>query len=81
MQRVSQDVRVPQMTMVRPPFNDINELVNHLKALTDELTAVHGDLYWLAMQSQEIKANKPSLAELNVELLASLKGACYRLRL
>lgn len=69
------------MTMVRPPFNDINELVNHLKALTDELTAVHGDLYWLAMQSQEIKANKPSLAELNVELLASLKGAVDNMRL
>jgi hypothetical protein len=69
------------MTMVRPPFNDMNELVNHLKALTDELTAVHADLYWLAMQSEEIKADKPSLAELNVELLASLKGAVDNMRL
>jgi hypothetical protein len=69
------------MTMVRHPYNDVNKLVTHLKSLTDELTAVHGDLYWLAMQSQEISAEKPSLAELNVELLAELKGAVDSMRL
>lgn len=69
------------MTMVRHPFNDINELVTHLKSLTDELTAVHGDLYWLAMQPQEIPTDKPSLAELNVELLAELKSAVDSMRM
>jgi len=69
------------MTMVRHPDTDINQLVTHLRSLTDELTAVHGDLYWLAMQSQEIKAEKPSLAELNVDLLAELKGAVDSMRM
>ncbi len=30
---------------------DSTELVSHLKELTTALTAVHEDLYWLAMQS------------------------------
>ena len=30
---------------------DTSELVAHLKELTTALTAVHGDLYWLAMQT------------------------------
>lgn len=69
------------MTIVRYPYNDINKLVTHLKSLTEELTAVHGDLYWLAMQSQEISVEKPPLAELNVELLAELKSAVDSMRL
>jgi hypothetical protein len=69
------------MTTVRHSNSDINELVDHLKSLTDELIAVHGDLYWLAMQSQEISAGKPQLAELNVELLATLKSAVDGMRL
>ncbi len=63
------------------PKTDINELVNHLKAITDELTALHGELYWLAMQAQDLAAEKSSAAELNVDLLASLKGAVDNMRL
>lgn len=69
------------MSMVRHPYNDINQLVNHLKSLTDELTAVHGDLYWLAMQAQEVSSEKPPLTELNVELLGNLKSAVDSMRL
>lgn len=69
------------MTMARDSYTDINELVNHLKALTSELTAVHGDLYWLAMQAQDASAKPSSAAELNVELLAALKGAVDNMRL
>lgn len=66
---------------------DINELVNHLKSITNELTELHGDLYWLAMQTQDIAsggsnvAEQSSAAELNVELLTSLKGAVDNMRL
>lgn len=69
------------MTMACDSYTDINELVNHLKALTSELTAVHGDLYWLAMQAQDASAKPSSAAELNVELLAALKGAVDNMRL
>lgn len=69
------------MTMARDSYTDIDELVNHLKALTSELTAVHGDLYWLAMQAQDASAKQSSAAELNVELLAALKGAVDNMRL
>jgi hypothetical protein len=59
---------------------DIGELVNHLKELTAELTAVHNELYWLAMQTQDAKdQNTP--ADLNVNLLAELKGAVDNMRL
>jgi hypothetical protein len=58
---------------------DINELVNHLKDLTTELTAVHRELYWLAMQEQDVSA-KETPAELNIDLLAGLKGAVDNLR-
>ncbi len=59
---------------------DISELVNHLKELTAELTAVHSELYWLAMQTQDAKGqNTP--ADLNVNLLAELKGAVDNMRL
>ncbi|HEY6305482.1 MAG TPA: hypothetical protein VI488_03365 [Candidatus Angelobacter sp.] len=69
------------MTAARRPDTDVNELVNHLKAITDELTALHGDLYWLAMQSQDVTGGQPSAAGLNVELLTGLKGAVDNMRL
>ena len=59
---------------------DINELVNHVQALTNELTALHGDLYWLAMQAQDPFEKNAPAAELNVELLTALKGAVDNLR-
>jgi hypothetical protein len=61
---------------------DTSELVNHLKELTTALNAVHGDLYWLAMQGPDAakKATIPA-AELNVDLLAELKTAVDDMRL
>jgi hypothetical protein len=59
---------------------DIGQLVNHLKELTTELTQVHNELYWLAMQTQDVKG-KDTPAELNVNLLAELKGAVDNMRL
>jgi len=58
---------------------DINELVNQLKGLTTEITAVHRELYWLAMQEQDVSARETP-AELNIELLAELKGAVDNMR-
>lgn len=70
------------MTTVPKPFKDVNELINHLKELTTELTDLHGDLYWMAMQAQtSSEPQPPGVAELNVELLASLKGAVDNMRL
>lgn len=69
------------MTMVSAPYTDINELVNHLRSLTNELTALHGDLYWLAMQAYDSSGKQSHAAELNVELLTSLKGAVDNMRL
>ena len=61
---------------------DFNELVTHLKELTTALTAVHGDLYWLAMQAPNAQ-DKPAApaADLNVNLLAELKIAVDDMRL
>ena len=59
---------------------DINALVNHLRELTDELTAVHSELYWLAMRAQN-STDKESPAELKVDLLTDLKGAVDNMRL
>ena len=61
---------------------DTTELVNHLKELTNALNAVHGDLYWLAMQSPDT-ANKEAVpaAELSLNLLTELKGAVDDMRL
>ncbi len=61
---------------------DFNELVTHLKELTTALTAVHGDLYWLAMQAPNAQ-DKPAApaADLNVNLLAELKFAVDDMRL
>jgi hypothetical protein len=68
------------MTKVSDVKNSINELVNNLRALTNELTDLHGDLYWLAMQGQDSNG-KPAAGELNVELLTELKGAVDNMRL
>jgi len=59
-----------------------SELVRHLKDLTNALNALHGDLYWLAMQAPE-SAEKQSIpaAELDVDLLAGLKSAVDDMRL
>jgi hypothetical protein len=59
---------------------NVNELINHLRALTNELTEVHGELYWLAMQAHDA-AGKETPMELNVDLLAELKGAVDNMRL
>jgi hypothetical protein len=74
------------MTTARVRCTDVNELVNHLKTITDELTALHGDLYWLAMQAQGspekgTQEKIPHAAELNVGLLTALKGAVDNMRL
>jgi hypothetical protein len=74
------------MTMARVRYTDVDELVNHLKTITDELTALHGDLYWLAMQAQgspekNTDEKLPHAAELNVGLLMALKGAVDNMRL
>ena len=69
------------MTTVRAPYTDVDELVNHLRSLTNELTALHGDLYWLAMQAQDSSGKQSRAAELNVELLTNLKGAVDNMRL
>jgi hypothetical protein len=61
---------------------DSNELVSHLKELTTALTAVHEDLYWLAMQAPNAN-DKPAVpaAELNVDMLSELKSAVDDMRL
>jgi hypothetical protein len=61
---------------------DTPELVDHLKELTNALNAVHGDLYWLAMQSPDAtKKESVPAAEINVNLLAELKAAVDDMRL
>ena len=61
---------------------DSTDLVNHLKELTNALTALHGDLYWLAMQSPDPeKKQAVPAAELNVDMLRDLKGAVDDMRL
>ena len=61
---------------------DTTELVSHLKELTTALTAVHEDLYWLAMQAPNAN-DKPAVpaAELNVDMLSELKSAVDDMRL
>lgn len=68
------------MDTQRQAHTDIAGLVNHLKELTNELTAVHGELYWLAMQTQDAGGHDTP-AELNVEMLTELKGAVDNMRL
>jgi hypothetical protein len=61
---------------------DSKELVKHLKELTTALTAVHSDLYWLAMEAPNAD-EKPAApaADLNVALLTELKNAVDDMRL
>lgn len=71
------------MTTVRRPYKDVNELINRLRELTTELTELHSDLYWMAMQAQSSSdSEKPAEpVQLNAELLGSLKGAVDTMRL
>jgi hypothetical protein len=59
---------------------DAAGLVDHLKTLTTELTALHGDLYWLAMQAHDSQEESLAVA-LNIEVLTSLKSAVDDMRL
>jgi hypothetical protein len=70
------------MTDERHLTTDKTELVNHLKDLTRALNAVHGDLYWLAMQAPDARQkNSIPAAEINVDLLTELKTAVDDMRL
>jgi len=69
------------MTKLQGPNTDFGELVKHLKDLTNALTAVHGDLYWLAMQTPDPKEKQSPAADLNVGLLTDLKTAVDDMRL
>lgn len=68
------------MSKSRQSEPGIDGLVNHLKVLTTELTALHDDLYWLAMQTQDA-SGKQSPAQLKVDILTELKGAVDNMRL
>lgn len=60
---------------------DSSELVTHLKELTTALTAVHGDLYWLAMQAPKAQEDPATpAADLNFTMLAELKNAVDDMR-
>jgi hypothetical protein len=70
------------MTTDRHLRTDSTELVTHLKELTNALNALHGDLYWLAMQSPDSTEKQAvPAAELDVDLLSKLKGAVDDMRL
>ncbi len=70
------------MIKERCSISDFNELVTHLKDLTNALNAVHGDLYWLAMQTPDASAKQSMpAADLNVEMLTELKAAVDDMRL
>ena len=60
---------------------DTSEVVNHLKELTTALTAVHGDLYWLAMQAPKTQEDPATpAADLNFTMLTELKNAVDDMR-
>jgi hypothetical protein len=69
------------MKSIKQSPTDVTEIVDHLKTLTAEITALHGDLYWLAMQSQDPSKQESSAAALDVDLLISLKSAVDDMRL
>jgi hypothetical protein len=71
-----------QQRHIRIDKTNKTDLVNHLKDLTHALNAVHGDLYWLAMEAPDAshKETIPA-AELNVDLLTELKTAVDDMRL
>src|SRR5260370_38336185 len=60
---------------------DVNQLVNNLQTLTSELTALHGELYCLAMQSEDSAGPTAPAAELAVELLPAWKGRFHTIRM
>jgi hypothetical protein len=74
--------QTPRMVTQKQPATsqDIGAVVKHLRTLTAELTAVHDELYWLAMQAQDA-VSKETPAQLNVKLLAELKAAVDNMRL
>ena len=57
--------------------SDFADVARHLKNVTSELTGMHAELYWLAMQS----GSEPDAAALDVELLADLKAAVDNMRI
>ena len=70
------------MTTDRHLRADKPELVTHLKELTNALNALHGDLYWLAMQAPDAKEKQAvPAAELDVDILSQLKSAIDDMRL
>jgi hypothetical protein len=68
------------MDQVTGNRKDFNELVGQIKTLTTELTAMHSELYWLAMQAKDV-ASRETPSELNFEALADLKTAVDNMRL
>ena len=69
------------MKSINEPNIEVKGLVDHLKTLTAELTALHGDLYWLAMRAEDPSKGESPAAALNVDLLTSLKSAVDDMRL
>ena len=70
------------MTTDRRLRTDNPELITHLKELTNALNALHGDLYWLAMQAPDAKEKQAvPAAELDVDILSQLKSAIDDMRL
>ena len=61
-----------------PQDTDIQITESQLRSLKDQLTVLHGDLYWMAMEAA--KKESP-LAQLNLELLTGLKSAIDATRL
>lgn len=57
---------------------DIQNKESQLRSLKDQLTVLHGDLYWMAMEAA--KKESP-LTQLNFELLTGLKSAVDATRL
>src|SRR5260370_450149 len=72
-------VRFSPTTTAHYPDTPVKE--PQLKALANELTVLHDDLYWLAMQTEEAAAQELPATHLNVELLTTLKGAVDNIRL
>lgn len=65
---------------ITPPAQDTDIQVkeSQLRSLKDQLTLLHGDLYWMAMEAA--KKESP-LTQLNLELLTGLKSAIDATRL
>jgi hypothetical protein len=57
---------------------DIQIKESQLKSLKDQLTVLHDDLYWMAMEAAK---DESPLTQLNLELLTGLKSAIDAMRL